>query len=183
MDIQELAMTAARTAVIYIFLLIVLRVLGKRTVGNFTPFDLTVGNFTPFDLVVAFMMSEVVDEPIFGDVPLVQGLLAITMVALLHFANSYLSFRSLTFDKLVGGEPKVVIRDGELQWDEMASERINEEELCSLLREQQVDDIQEVKRGTLETNGVLSVIKKEEAKELQKGDVQALQEVKKKREK
>ncbi len=163
MDLQELGMTALRTAIIYVFVLIVVRVMGKREVGN----------FSAFDLIVAFIISEVVDEPIYGDVPMVQALLVITLVSALHMLNSFLSYKSITFDKLTGGEPRVLVKDGEMDRKAMAAERINEEELWTMLRENKIDEdeLKDVKRGTLETNGQLSVIKAEEAKELQKGDI------------
>lgn len=161
MDFQDLAQTALRTVVIYVFILIVMRFLGKRTVGN----------FTAFDLIVAFIISEVVDEPIYGDVPLVQALLVIALVAALHYGNSLFSYLSPAFDHLTGGSPRLLIKDGQLQRDAMRAEHVPEAEVESLLREQQIDDIREVKLGTLEVNGQLSVIKTEQAKELQKGDL------------
>lgn len=162
MDYQELAMTALRAAAIYIFLLTIVRLLGKRTVGN----------FTAFDLIVAFILGEVVDEPIFGDIPLIQGLLAIAVVALLHFLNSYISFRSPAFDKLTGGEPTVLVEYGKRKRDGMERTRVNEKTLESLLRLQQIEELNEVRRATLETNGQLSVIKTEKAQELQKQDLE-----------
>jgi uncharacterized membrane protein YcaP (DUF421 family) len=169
MDYTELALTALRAGVIYVFLLLVVRLLGKRTVGN----------FTAFDLIVAFILGEVVDEPIFGDIPLVQGLLTIAVVGLLHYLNSYLSFKSPAFDRLTGGEPTVLVENGERMHDGMARTRVNEETLQSMLRLQQVDQLSDVERATLETNGQLSVIKTEQAQELEKQDLQqALQEAK-----
>jgi uncharacterized membrane protein YcaP (DUF421 family) len=66
-----------------------------------------------------------------------------------------------------------------MQHDAMAAEHVNEEELWAMLREQQIDRLDEVKTGTLEINGVLSVIKTEETKPLEKRDIQALRGAKK----
>src|SRR5690606_21947915 len=149
MDVQELVMTALRASVIYVFLLVVVRLLGKRTIGS----------TSAFDLIVALILGEIVDEPIFGDVPMVQGLLAMAVIAFWHFLNSFLSHRSQAFDELTGGKPQVMVRDGEIDRAAMAKERINEEELWSLLRQQQIEDLREIKKATLETSGALSVIK------------------------
>src|SRR5688500_14131183 len=92
MELQELLMTALRASVIYVFLLLVIRILGKRTVGN----------FSAFDLIVALILGEVVDEPIYGDVPMLQAMMAIAIIAAWHFGNSYLSTRSAAFDRLTG---------------------------------------------------------------------------------
>lgn len=164
MDYQELALTAGRAIVIYVFVLIVVRLLGKRTVGN----------FTAFDLIVAFIISEVVDEPIYGDVPMVQAFVAIGVVAALHYANSFLGFHFPSFDELTGGKPRLLIENGKMIKRAMAAEHVNENELESMLRECEIDDIHDVARGTLETNGQLSVIRTEPARELEKRDLDAL---------
>jgi uncharacterized membrane protein YcaP (DUF421 family) len=164
MDVHELAMTALRATIIYVVLLVVVRLLGKRTVGG----------TTAFDFMVALILSEVVDEPIYGDVPLVQGLLVIAVVAGWHAVNSYLSYRSERFDRLTGGEPTVLVKDGTLVREGMRTERVNEEELWSLLRLQGIEDLRDVKRATLEPDGLLSVIKADAARELQKGDLDAV---------
>jgi uncharacterized membrane protein YcaP (DUF421 family) len=164
MDFHELAMTALRATVIYGFLLVVVRLLGKRTVGS----------ATAFDFMVALILSEVVDEPIYGDVPLVQGLLVIAIVAGWHAVNSYLSYRSQRFDRLAGGEPTVLVKNGVMDPKGMKQERINEEELRSLLRLQGIEDLRDVKEATLEPDGLLSVLKTEEARELQKRDLEGV---------
>lgn len=164
MDMTDLAYTGGRTVVVYVFVLIVVRLLGKRTVGD----------ITPFDLIVAFIISEVVDEPIFGDVSLVQGLLPIAVVAVLHYINSFLSYRSPTIERITGGGPTVLVRNGKKDQRAIAAERISDQELQSMLHEQEIDKLEEVKQATLETSGKLSILKTEEAKELQKGDLKEL---------
>ena len=63
METQELLLTALRAAAVYVLMLVVIRLMGKRTVGN----------FTAFDLLVALMLGEIVDEIIYGDVTFAQG--------------------------------------------------------------------------------------------------------------
>jgi uncharacterized membrane protein YcaP (DUF421 family) len=164
MDLHELGLTALRASAIYVFLLIVVRVLGKRTIGG----------ATAFDFMVALILSEVVDEPIYGDVPFVQGLLVIAVVAGWHFVNSYLSYRSQRFDRLAGGKPTILVKHGVVDRDGMRREHVNEEELWSLLRLQGIDDLRDVKEATLEPDGLLSVLKTEEAKELQRRDLEQI---------
>lgn len=161
MDLEALAMTAARATVIYVFLLVVVRLMGKRTIGH----------STAFDFMVALILGEVVDEPIYGDVPLVQALLVIAVVAGWHALNAWLSYRSVRFDHLTGGGPAVLVRDGVIDRRALAAARVNEAELWSLLRLQQVDDLAEVRQATLEPNGQLSVLRTRPARELQKGDL------------
>ncbi|HYE93164.1 MAG TPA: YetF domain-containing protein, partial [Terriglobales bacterium] len=131
MDLQELALTALRATIIYVVLLVVVRLLGKRTVGS----------ATAFDFMVALILSEVVDEPIYGDVPVVQALVVIAVIGGWHAVNSYLSYRSERFDRLTGGEPTVLVKNGQLVRKGMRQERVNEEELWSMLRLHGIDDL------------------------------------------
>jgi uncharacterized membrane protein YcaP (DUF421 family) len=101
-------------------------------------------------------------------------LLVIAVVAGWHAVNSYLSYRSKRFDRLTGGGPTELVRNGALVRDGMRKERVNEGELWSLLRLQGIEDLRDVKRATLEPDGLLSVIKTDGARELQKRDLDAV---------
>jgi uncharacterized membrane protein YcaP (DUF421 family) len=163
-DYQELAFTALRATAIYVFLLVMLRLLGKRAVGD----------ATAFDFMVALILGEVVDEPIYGDVPLLQGLVVIAVIAGWHAVNSYLSYRSERFDRLAGGAPRILVRYGVIDREAMRRERMNDGELWTLLRLQQIHDLRDVKQATLEPDGELSVIKTDAARELTRADVARL---------
>jgi uncharacterized membrane protein YcaP (DUF421 family) len=164
MDWQELAHTALRASLIYVFLLVVIRLLGKRTVGH----------STAFDFMVALILGEIVDEPIYGDVPVAQALVAIAVIAAWHWTNSWLSYRSRWVDWLAGGQPRVVVRDGQIDRKAMAKELLNDDELWSMLRENGVERLEDVKQATLEPGGRLSVLKTDDARELRKGDLRTL---------
>ena len=166
MDAHELLLTALRASALYLILLVTIRLLGKRTVGN----------FTAFDLIVALMLGEVVDEPILGDVPLLQAVVAIVVIAGWHWVNSWLSVRSPRLDALTGGAPRVLVAAGTPVRAAMAREHVSDAELESMLRLAEVDDLHDVQRATLETNGHLSVIRTAAAKPLTRADLeQALQ--------
>jgi uncharacterized membrane protein YcaP (DUF421 family) len=149
MDVREVALVAFRGLVIYVFLLVLLRVMGKRTVGG--P--------TVFDFMVALILGELVDEPIYGDAPLAQALVALTAIAGLHYLNSYLGYRSTAFDRLTGGSPRVVVRNGHLDHDALAGEHVNPNELMGMLRAHEIEDLKQVKLAILEPDGKLSVLK------------------------
>ena len=148
MDINELLFTALRATFVYFFLLLVVRVLGKREIGA----------TSAFDLIVALILGEVVDEIIYGDVTVLQGVTAILVVAIWHLVNSWASFKSQFIDKLTGASPTILVKNGLLQKKELAKERLNEEELLSELRMASVDNVEEVKQATLEPNGSISVL-------------------------
>ncbi|HSL29067.1 MAG TPA: YetF domain-containing protein [Anaerolineales bacterium] len=160
-DLNELLWTALRATFVYLFLLVIVRLLGKREIGS----------TSAFDLVVALILGEVVDEIIYGDVTVLQGVVAIVVVAAWHVANSWASFKSEFIDKLTGAPPTVVVKNGQIQRKNLAKERLNESELFSELRLMGVEDVKEVKQATLEPNGQISVIQEEWAKPVQRQDI------------
>lgn len=168
-DITELIYTALRASFVYVFLLIVVRLLGKREIGN----------TSAFDLIVALILGEVVDEIIYGDVTILQGVVAIVVVAIWHVVNSWASFKSKVIDRLTAAPPTVVVRNGEIQRKNLAKERLNEEEMLSELRMMGVDDVKEVKQATLEPNGKISVIQEDWAKPVQRQDLAELKPTRK----
>src|SRR5512145_2578539 len=103
MDFQELLMTAARAAGVYALMLVVIRALGKRTVGN----------FSAFDLLVALMLGEIVDEMIYGDVRFIQGTVAIVAIATITYAESWLSYWDHGMEAILEGKPTIVVKKGE----------------------------------------------------------------------
>lgn len=141
--------------------LFIIRILGKRTVGN----------TSAFDLIVALMLGEVVDEAIFGDVSMVKGLLAITVIAAWHLVNAWASFKSKRLEALTESTPTVLVDQGVIQHEALAKERLNEDELWSELRLMSVEDLEEVKKATLEPNGKVSVLKQDWARPVEKGDL------------
>jgi uncharacterized membrane protein YcaP (DUF421 family) len=161
MDPHELMMTALRALGVYVLMLFVIRVLGKRTVGN----------FAAFDLLVALMLGEVVDEIIYGDVSIAQGLVAISVVAAAQYGNAWLSYWDHGFDRVLEGTPTPIVRNGEMLRKGMRQERMNHKAVMHELRLQGVDDIREVKLAMVETDGVVSVIKEDWAEAVQKADL------------
>jgi uncharacterized membrane protein YcaP (DUF421 family) len=149
MDVGELALVALRALIIYLFLLLLVRMMGKRMLGG--P--------TVFDFIVALMLGDLVDESIYGDAPIAQALVALAAIAGLHYLNSYLGYRSSTFDRLTGGSPRVLVRHGQVDDDALAREHVNRDELMSMLRSHEVEHLKQVKLATLEPDGKLSVFK------------------------
>jgi uncharacterized membrane protein YcaP (DUF421 family) len=161
MDPHELLLTAARAAAVYAIMLVVLRLSGKRAIGN----------FSAFDLLVALMLGEVVDEIIYGDVDFIQGLVPIAVVTLLQVGTSWLSYLDHGWNKVLEGVPTVIVRDGELDRKGLRTERMNHKDVMAELRQSGIGDLREVKLATVENDGRVSVLKQEWAEELSKADV------------
>ncbi|MGH7265226.1 MAG: DUF421 domain-containing protein [Candidatus Rokuibacteriota bacterium] len=158
---HEIWMTALRASGIYVLMLVVIRLLGKRAVGN----------FTAFDLLVALMLGEVVDEVIYGDVTFVQGAIAVVVIAGAEYATSWLGYRHRGIHKVLEGVPAVLVQDGRFQPKGMVRERMNEKEVMAELRLQGIDDLREVKMVVLENSGEVSVLKQSWAEPLKKADL------------
>jgi uncharacterized membrane protein YcaP (DUF421 family) len=161
MDWHELGLTAARGLLVYVAMLVVIRLLGKRTVGN----------FTAFDLLVALMLGEVVDEIIYGDVSLAQGFTAILVVAAAKYLTAWLSAWKHGINKVLEGQPTALVRNGELVREGIRGELMHEKEVMAALRLQGISDMREVKLAMMEVDGQVSVIREEWAEPLRKGDV------------
>ena len=162
-ELNELLLTAWRATFVYFYLFIIVRVPGKREIGA----------SSAFNLLVALMLGDVVDEVIYGDVTIAQGAVAMAIIGVWHIVNSWSSFKSKFIDNLTGAPPTVLVKNGKIQRQALAKERLNEDELFSELRMADVgeDEIEEVKQATLEPNGKVSVLLEDWAKPVQKQDI------------
>lgn len=157
----ELISTAGRAVAVYVLILVMVRALGKRTIGN----------FSAFDLLVALMLSEVVDEIIYGDVRFLQGTVAIAVIGGLAYTDAWLAYLSRKMRRLLDGTPTIVVRDGEFDRRGMRQERMNETDVLGHLRTQGIHDMREVRLAVVETDGSVSVLMHTWADAAQKADV------------
>lgn len=159
---MELAEAFFRTLFIYLFILLVMRLMGKREIGK----------LSVFDLVVSIMIADLAVISIEnGDQSLVHGILPIVTLMVTQIGLSYLSLKSRTVRNLVDGKPAVLIKDGRIQEKEMARNRYNLDDLMAQLREKNISNIADVEYAILETSGKLSVFPKEEKKAVTKEDL------------
>jgi uncharacterized membrane protein YcaP (DUF421 family) len=148
MPTDALAATAGRAVAIYAVMLVMIRFMGKRAVGN----------FSAFDLLVALMLGDLVGAVVYGDVPFAQGLVAILPIAALEYGNSWLTYWNRGFDKMLEGEPTIVVRHGEFQRRGMRRERMSEHDVVGALRLNGIDNIKKVRFAVVESDGQVSVI-------------------------
>ena len=136
-----------RIGATYLFLLLLLRLAGKRTIGQ----------ATPFDFIVALVLGDFPDDVIWGDVPVAQGIVAFGTIMTLHLAVAYASYRSVRVDRLVSGSPTVVVRHGRRRRKGMAAVRMNEPDLDVQLRLHGRARLTDVAEAIIEPNGRLSL--------------------------
>ena len=143
-------MTAfSRTLILYLIIMIGLRLMGKRQIGE----------LEPSELVLTMMLSDLATVPMqdFGK-PLLSGVIPILTLLAMSMLLSQLSLKSLRFRSLVCGKPTILIENGKLKQDAMRKNRFTIDELLEELRGQGICDIQSVKFAVLENSGQLSVL-------------------------
>ncbi|GAB3767686.1 DUF421 domain-containing protein [Ramlibacter monticola] len=139
-----------RASVVYIALLVMVRISGKRTVGQ----------FTPFDLVVVMLLSEAVSGSINGqDQSLPGGLIAAATLVALDVLIAIGSSRSRRFDAAMQGKPVLVGRDGVIYDDVLKSQRVPRSDLDKALRAADCQ-VEDMRMAVLEADGNIDILKK-----------------------
>ena len=140
-----------RPAVVYLFLVVLLRIFGKRELAQ----------LNPFDLVVLLSLSNTVQNAIIGnDNSLTGGLIgAFTLLGINYLVVRFL-FRHRRLDQVFEGKPTVLIRDGQLIKKALAKELLTHTELMTVLHRQGFDGLQEVERCVLEPGGTFYIQRK-----------------------
>jgi uncharacterized membrane protein YcaP (DUF421 family) len=163
---ETLLALGLRIIVIYVYMLLAVRLAGKRSILE----------GTPFDFVIALIIGELPGDVIWGDVPLAQGIVAISTIMLLHLLVVSGVYRSPLLYRIIESIPSTMIKAGKAIPKELAFERINNKELDAMLRECEVDDRQDVENAWLEPSGNLTVKRTAEAQLAEKRDLPKLQE-------
>lgn len=139
-----------RGAVVYLFLLILLRITGKRQVGQ----------LAPFDLVLLLVLANAVQNSInAGDNSLIGGLISAVTLVMLNFLVAGLTYRSKRLEALLEGQPLILIHNGKVLEKAMSKATVTRHELESALRLAGCDAISTVQVAMLENNGSISVVK------------------------
>ena len=137
-----------RTIVLYLVLIAVIRLMGKRQIGQMEPAEFVV------TMLVANLASIPMQD---GGIPLYSGLVPILTVLGVELVLSALSMRSVKLRRLLCGKPVILIENGKILQENLRSTRVTMDELTELLREKDVLDLKSVQFAILETNGNLSV--------------------------
>jgi uncharacterized membrane protein YcaP (DUF421 family) len=144
-----------RTFVVYLTVLVLLRVAGKRELGQMTPFDL---------VVILVIANAVQNAMTGGDNSVTGGIVAATTLTVTNIAVGRWGSRIPIFRRLVASEPRVLLRDGKPIKAAMDDERIDIEELEMAAREHGIPDLGDVTAAVLEEDGSISVIPKDGTK-------------------
>jgi uncharacterized membrane protein YcaP (DUF421 family) len=144
----------ARSAVIYLVMILGLRLFGKREVGQ----------FTIFDLVLVLLIANAVQPAMTGpDSSLTGGLIIILTLLLFNLAVGQLRERSALFRRLVQPQPTVICQDGRWLTSALHHEGVDIEDVEAAVREHGIENVTDVKLAVLETDGSISIVPKDSA--------------------
>ena len=146
--------TIIRTSILYLVVIIGIRLMGKRQIGD----------MQPNELVVTLLISEIAAIPLQDtDQPVFIGVVAILVLVFLEIIVSILSLKSFFVRKLLNGKSVVIIKNGVVDQQAMRNVRMTVVDLIELLRDKDVFDINDVAFAVLEVNGNLSILLKKDA--------------------
>ncbi|HJV49306.1 MAG TPA: YetF domain-containing protein [Geothrix sp.] len=140
-----------RALLVYGFLLITLRLTGKRQVGQ----------LAPFDLVLLLVLSNAVQNSMnAGDNTVAAGFILVGTLLAVNGVMSWFTWRNKRAELLLEGRPQILVHHGQLDERILASERITRHELMAAVRQAGIADLEDVHVAILETNGRINVIAK-----------------------
>ena len=139
-----------KTTILYLFIIVVYRIMGKKEVGQ----------LGIVDLIVSILIAELAAISIEDDKASVFiSIVPIIILVVIQVLFNYISLKSDKFRRLIDGNPTVIIKDGKIKFKEMSRLRYSLDDLITQLREQGVKSIEEVSYAVLENDGKLSVFK------------------------
>lgn len=140
-----------RGAILYFFILAILRILPRRTTGE----------LGAMDLVFILLLTEAASHAL-GDFNTIgDGIIMLLVFIICNYAVNQLTYHSAFFRKLFEHEPVQIIKDGKINHKNMRKELLTKDELLTSLRENGIENIDDVKDAFVESEGIISFIKKE----------------------
>ncbi len=142
---------ALRAIALYVFVVFVMRMIGRRELST----------LTPFDLVLLIVLGDAIQQGLTQDDYSITGaVVAVSTLAIMQVITSYISYRVKPFRKILKGEPIILIEDGKLLNQNLRRERITADDVAEEMRTQQIAAIDQVQWAILESNGTISFIQK-----------------------
>ena len=151
-----------RTFILYLVVVIAMRLMGKRQIGE----------LQPFELATAIMISELAAIPA-QDIneSIINGIIPIATLLAAQLLISFLSIKSLTIRKLICGKPRILVQNGRLVEKNLRKEMYTVNDLTEQLRMRGITNVGDVEFAVLETNGQLSVINKSQKRPVTAEDI------------
>lgn len=152
-----------RTVILYIVVVLTMRLMGKRQIGE----------LEPFELVIAIMISELASLPMQDlRIPLIHGIIPIITLLILQSIITILELKSEKAGAIITGIPSIIIRKGKIDIKELRNQRLSFNDLIEELRLNGYYNISDIEYAILETSGQLSIIPKSAATPVTREDLQ-----------
>ena len=143
--------TFIRTIILYILVLVIMRMMGKREIGQ----------LQPFELAIAIMIADLATIPMANiGIPIFSGIIPILALLMMHLIISNINLKSINMRKVICGKPTILIYRGKIDEKALKKEKFTINELQERLRGNNVFNIGDVEYAILETSGQITVIQK-----------------------
>jgi uncharacterized membrane protein YcaP (DUF421 family) len=143
---------AIRSAVIFVFIYVLMRIVGRRELSS----------LEPFDLILLVVLGDSVQQAVTQDDYSVTGaVIVVATIALLQVSVSYLNFKVPRLRPILDGEPIVIVQDGKVIEGNARRERLTLDDIAEAARLQQIASLEDVQWAVLETSGEMSFIEKQ----------------------
>lgn len=144
MNLEGVLDTSARNIVLYIAIIIALRFLGRKGLAQISLADI--------------VLLLVITRAVYNDLGVEAGLGMIFSLSILNYIIDYLTYRSKLFQKIIEGNPAVIIENGKVNQQEIKKQRMNMDDVMKCIRQKGYEKVEDVKLGIIETDGNVSVI-------------------------
>lgn len=142
-----------RSIIIFLALVIVVRLMGKRTIGE----------LQPYEFVITLAIADLAAIPIQDvSISIFYGLVPLAVIFLLHYAITFFTTKSIRFRKFLNGKPQIIIDGDGIVSECLTKLCMNVNDLLAMIRQQGYFSIKQIKFGVIETNGKLSIMPNEE---------------------
>ena len=140
-----------RSIILYVIVLIVMRLMGKREIGQ----------LQPFELAISIMIADLATIPMTDTgIPIGNGIVPILGLLVMHLLISLINLKSTKLREIICGKPRILIYRGKIQEKAMIKERFTINELQERIRSQNIVNLGDVEYAILETSGQITVIEK-----------------------
>ena len=144
----------ARSLIIFVLLILGMRLMGKRTIGE----------LQPYEFVITLAVAELACTPMQDlSVPLIYGIIPLFTIFIAHYVITLITSKSIKFRKALNGKPLIVVDSDGINSECLKKLNMNVNDLMSLIRQQGYFSLEQVSYAIIETNGKLSVLENEEA--------------------
>jgi len=143
--------TILRAMIVYWFLLLVLRVVGRRSFEQ----------MTPFEMILVFLLGGIgIQAIVSDDRSLINAMLGIATVAMMHVLVAWLKMRSASFRCFVDGTPIVIVENGHWHEERIRRLRLHTQDIMTAAREDGVERMDQIQFAVVERNGSVSIVRK-----------------------